>query len=231
MGSSSFDPTWQARLLERRLRRYVGKRVDITVTDNRSTIVAVRRRPDILRARVHHMFVYAPREVVRALAGYIARADRRDSALVGGYITANEARIHEKGRRRRCLHPYGRTYDLQTIFDDLNRRYFAGRIKASITWGLRTRTNRPRASIQTGSYSVEDRLIYVHRALDQSWVPRWFVAWIVYHEILHAVHDIRKVNGRRCFHPPEFLADERRFVDHDRARRWEQENLGRLLRA
>ncbi len=59
-----------------------------------------------------------------------------------------------------------------------------------------------------GSYSVEDRLIRIHRSLDREFVPRFFVAWIVFHEMLHQVHDIRVKNGRREFHSKEFLADE-----------------------
>ena len=36
-----------------------------------------------------------------------------------------------------------------------------------------------------GSYSVEDRLIRIHPTLDRPDVPRYYVAWIVYHEMLH----------------------------------------------
>lgn len=223
--------TNQARILARRLRRYVGMDVDVTVTNNRSTMVAVRRRPDILRARVHHMFTDAPSNVVRALAGYIARADRRDSALIGGYIEGNQRRIRSQRPVRRAvlLCTRGRAHDLREIFEDLNHRYFDGRIKAAITWGPRIRGQR--TSIKFGSYSVEDCLIRVHPALDQTWVPRWFVAWIVYHEMLHQIYDIPRVAGRRRFHTPEFLAHERRFPHHERAQRWQRANLDRLLAA
>ena len=68
-----------------------------------------------------------------------------------------------------------------------------------------------------GSYSVEDRLIRIHRSLDRAFVPRFFVAWIVFHEMLHQVHDIRVKNGRREFHSKEFLADEAQFEHYDEA--------------
>jgi hypothetical protein len=80
-----------------------------------------------------------------------------------------------------------------------------------------------------GSYAVEDKFIRIHRALDRAFVPRFFVEWVVYHEMLHQVHTPRKVKGRRCFHPEAFLADEALFDQYDRAREWERANLERLL--
>ena len=80
-----------------------------------------------------------------------------------------------------------------------------------------------------GSYSVEDRLIRIHPALDRWFVPRYFLEWIVFHEMLHQVHDIPVVGGRRQFHTPEFLAEEKQFEGYERARAWERENLDRIL--
>jgi len=51
----------------------------------------------------------------------------------------------------------------------------------------------------------------------------------VYHEMLHQVHDIPLVGGRRIFHTPEFLQQEAEFEHFDRARRWERAHLNRLL--
>ena len=81
-----------------------------------------------------------------------------------------------------------------------------------------------------GSYAVEDRLIRIHPLLDRPFVPRYYVEWIIYHEMLHERHPIPLVAGRRCFHPPAFLAEEQLFEDVDRASRWERQNAHRLLR-
>jgi hypothetical protein len=82
----------------------------------------------------------------------------------------------------------GEHHDLRVIFDELNARYFDSRIDAAITWGARSGRARRRNSIKMGSYSVEDRLIRIHRSLDRVFVPRFFVEWIVFHEMLHQVH-------------------------------------------
>ena len=47
--------------------------------------------------------------------------------------------------------------------------------------------------------------------------------------MLHGKHAIRRVGGRRCFHPPELLREEKQFPDYWRARLWEKANLDRLL--
>jgi predicted metal-dependent hydrolase len=67
--------------------------------------------------------------------------------------------------------------------------------------------------------------------LDQESVPGFFLDWIVFHEMLHGKHAIRKVDGRRCFHPPEFAEEERQFPAYARARLWEKTHLDVLLGA
>ena len=71
--------------------------------------------------------------------------------------------------------------------------------------------------------------IKIHPALDQDWVPRGFVEFVVHHECLHAVVPTRCIDGRRAFHPPEFRRRERLYPEFQRWRRWEKENLGRFL--
>ena len=106
-------------------------------------------------------------------------------------------------------------------------------VNAVITWGKRpTRKTKgePQRTIKLGSYSAVDRLIRIHPALDQKWVPRYFVAYIVYHEMLHHVIPSSQGNGRRMLHPPIFQARERVFRDFDRAIAWERAHISRLLR-
>ena len=181
--------------------------------------------------RLHHMFADADPVITRALAHYIADNDADASRILGDFIDANSD--HVRGRSRRApaqlILTAGEQHDLREIFDELNARYFDHRIDAAITWGPRAGRPRRRNSIKMGSYSVEDRLIRIHRSLDRAFVPRFFVAWIVFHEMLHQIHDIRVKNGRREFHSKEFLAAEAEFEFYDQARLWERRHLDALL--
>jgi hypothetical protein len=235
--------------LERRIRAHLARgSVTVTLTDNRYTMISVRRVrarngntrdsnrraasvPRRFEVRLHHMFAYADPVITRALARYIADNDNGASRVLGDFIDQNAG--HVRGRARRAptqvIFTAGEHHDLRDIYDEINARYFDNKIDAAITWGARTGRQRRRNSIKMGSYSVEDRLIRIHRSLDRAFVPHMFVAWIVFHEMLHQVHDIRVKNGRREFHSKEFLADEALFEEYEEAKSWERQHLDALL--
>ena len=220
--------------LERRIRAHLAKgRVTVTLTDNRYTMISVRRlaREKRYEVRLHHMFADADPVITRALARYIAENDSEASRVLGDFIDQNSGHVRGRARRQpmQVIFTAGEHHDLREIYDEVNARYFENKIDAAITWGQRTGRPRRRNSIKMGSYSVEDRLIRIHRSLDRAFVPRFFVAWIVFHEMLHQVHDIRVKNGRREFHSKEFLADEAMFEHYDEAKLWERRHLDALL--
>jgi hypothetical protein len=220
--------------LERRIRAHMTKgRVTVTLTDNRYTMISVRRVPKEKRyeVRLHHMFADADPVITRALARYIAENDNEASRILGDFIDSNSGHVRGRARRQpaQVIFTAGETHDLRSIYDELNVRYFGGKIDAIITWGAKNGRPRRRNSIKMGSYAVEDRLIRIHRSLDRAFVPRFFIAWIVFHEMLHQVHDIRVKNGRREFHSKEFLADEAMYEHFDEAKVWERSHLDALL--
>lgn len=225
-------PAEEARL-ERALANYLppGKTVTLRLTENRYAIVSVKRGRESYRVNVHRMFALAEPRLVRALARYVVHNDARASALLSEFIEKNEHLIAKKPRRKQrlVLRTQGRVHDLGAVFERLNRHYFSSQHGARITWGNARRV-RDQRSVKVGSYSVEDRLIRVHPVLDQEIVPSYFLEWIVFHEMLHGKHEVKRENGRRRFHSPEFLAEERQFPEYDRACAWEKANLDRLLR-
>jgi hypothetical protein len=210
-----------------------GKTLELALTNNHYSMISVRRKTDGYRLRLHRMFVDAEPRVVRALARYVVHNDKRASALLGDYIEANQHVIREQVPRPRTfkVRTAGRHHDLRAIYERLNSERFGGALDARITWGPSAAPGRSRRSIKMGSFAVEDRLIRIHPTLDRADVPDFFVAWIVFHEMLHGKHEILRDNGRRRFHTPEFLAEEATFPDFARARAWERTNLDRLLRS
>ena len=125
----------------------------------------------------------------------------------------------------------GRFFDLKAIFDKLNAKYFRNRLKDyNILWG-RKRRFKPQNEIVFGTIQEDDRLIRIHPLLDRSIVPAWFVEYVIYHEMCHAVvRDEYDSAGRRIVHHEKFYARERRFHWFRRAKAWEEQNLGRFLR-
>jgi predicted metal-dependent hydrolase len=124
----------------------------------------------------------------------------------------------------------GQYHNLLAIYNKVNRQYFAGKIRARISWGRKSSTfRRPQKTIKMGVCYVEESLIVIHRALDCSWVPRFFVEYIVFHEMLHIKYPPRKKGGSTRFHYAEFLMAEKKFPNYAKAMRWEEKNLYRLL--
>lgn len=134
-------------------------------------------------------------------------------------------------QRQFSFNERGRFFDLRSIFNKLNVKYFGRRLtRYSIVWG-RKRKLRPRDEIVFGSIQEDDRVIRIHPLLDRSFVPAWFLEYVIYHEMCHAVvKDEFDSSGRRIVHHEKFWERERRFRWFRRAKAWEEENLARFLR-
>jgi hypothetical protein len=231
--------------LQRALNRLTGGRLaSLILTDNRRTILSVKpgHRNDRtqLTLRIHRSFVGAPPDVLQAVAAFLESKKGSDRSREALNVIRQHFAAHrpETRARRAALRPEGVAYDLREIVDDLNQRYFDGRLSAGVTWGRSSggaahhcRRRRATSSLQLGSYSYEDRLIRLHGVLDQPGIPRYVIEAVVFHELLHADMPPVVRKGRRCFHTPEFRRREREYRHLDKADRWIQEHLPDLLRA
>lgn len=218
--------------LEAALQTGLALPVRVTLTDNRRTMISLERSPQLMYVRLHHMFAHADASTLHALGRYLASADRDAAQQIGQFIEQHRGSIRGRSVRPVRLSAVGLHHNLNDIYRDVNADYFASRVEAKISWSrdqpLKTRRHNPR-SIKLGSYTARDKLIRVHPALDAAFVPRFFVEYIVYHEMLHHVLPPRRTGKRRSLHGPEFQARERDFEQFEAALQWERENLARLL--
>lgn len=123
----------------------------------------------------------------------------------------------KKRKRRLILRPKGAVYNLQEIYDSLNREYFDAKLNLKISWFGR-KEKIPKTKITFGSYNYLHQLIKVHRLLDQKEVPLAFVRYIVYHEMLHNVlPPKRKKRGQNHIHHKNFKAKEKEFKEFSEA--------------
>ncbi|HEV7784358.1 MAG TPA: SprT-like domain-containing protein [Thermoanaerobaculia bacterium] len=236
------------RQLFRRLSRLLdGRLASLSLTDNRRTILTVRAargEPAPLTLRLHRSFLDAPEETLEAVAVF-ARSPRGTSrsklalATIREHFSRHCGMMPAARQRRAVARPQGEVFDLKEICNALNREYFDNKLRVAITWGkgesgtgAKCRRRRvQKSTLQLGSYSFEDKLIRLHRVLDQPRVPRYVVEAVVYHELLHAAIPPEVRNGRRYVHTPEFRRRERLFRHLARAEAWVERNLRDLLRA
>lgn len=224
-----------AEILHRELIERTGLRLRLHITNNRSTMMAMRpdHRIGGVRLRLHLMFLKAPEEVRAALATWILHPrSRAAGAVLNRFIREQRVQVKPAARRPVRLRTRGQHFDLKRLFDEVNAQFFEGGITASITWGNMPTTSR-RRSIRFGSYIAEDNVIRIHPLLDQDFVPAFFIRYIVFHEMLHAFLGIEESpSGRRLVHPPKFRKIEKSYPDYERAAAWcaDEANLRRFLR-
>ncbi len=208
----------------------LGHPVRLVVHDNRHTMVSFRREGAGVALRVHHLFLGCPPAVADALAAF-ARPGRGDgrraaSRIIDGWVREHRDRIAPPRTGR--MQARGRVHDLQAILDRLNAEHFAGAVEARIGWG-RSGAVPGRTSIRTGVYLHAARAIRIHPALDREDVPEFYVASVVFHEMLHQVVPPTDRGGRRTIHGREFRRRERAYPDHARAAAWERAHVHLLL--
>jgi len=120
-------------------------------------------------------------------------------------------------------------HNLQEISSEINTRYFEGKLSLKVQWHG-NKTSMPRTQIKLGSYSQKTEVIRINRLLDRAVVPKYFVEFIVYHEMLHHVlPPIISKNKRRKVHHPAFLKREKDFHDYGLAKKFLEEVKGGWL--
>jgi len=220
-----FEQIRAARELHLGLELELGK-LDLVVTNNRRRMVSTRQRGKHVELRLHHMFIGCDEDVVADLIEFI-RGDEPARGRIQRYVRDNRDEI-QHSLAREPLRTLGRFHDLEYVLEsalELTGRQGCEGIK--ITWGRR---GRGRRSIRLGSYDFDQRLIRIHPALDERWVPNYFLEYVVYHELLHALYPpTMSEDGRRCVHTEEFKVMEERHPRYDDALAWEAANIQHFL--
>ena len=206
-----------------RLGHLAGATVVLTVTENTSSLISARKKGAVFHVRLHRIFLHAGEDVLRAVAGFL-KGDKGCRSALRSYIKENNSGITRRSGTNVSLRPKGSVYCLSEIFDRLNRTHFQERISAGITWG-RSRRGRRMSRITLGSYCRDADVIRINPFLDRNRVPRYFIDFIVYHEMLHADLGFISQNGRRKLHTREFRIRERLFPEYEKAVAWEKLNL------
>jgi len=177
----------------------------------------IRLRNGRLLVRLSDLLEGAPVGVLRAIAHILlAKMYRRPinrgyAARYRKYVASHEivrkAHLVRQMRGRKLLRsPRGHHYDLDSIFEELNARFFHGLMaRPRMSWS-QTKTRRI-----LGHYDPAHNAIIISRIFDHPGVPRYVLEYIVYHEMLHLKHPIRLRGSRRCVHSAEFQAEERLF--------------------
>jgi hypothetical protein len=192
--------------------------------------------PSILDLRLSAIFAQAPDDVRAAVAHWlrVGRRARKSSALLDAWIETAVAELPPVRKRPVDHFPLGHVHDLTPLIQTLVTQ--PGilpplRTLPAVTWGRRGGV-RAKRSLQLGCYVRENHLIRMHPVLDQSFVPEWFVSYVLFHELLHAALPAEQnARGRTVHHGPEFRRWEKNYPEYARSIVWLNQHLPKLLRS
>lgn len=159
---------------------------------------------DILAALVRLAFLGKNLEDSQAIKEYALSEEYSEVVLELDLIADTETE-----------NPQGKCYNLDLLFQTLNREYFGGKmVKPRLSW------NRSFTTRKFGHYERGRDRVVLSISLDSDRVPQYVVEFVLYHELLHKQHEGKWVNGRLNVHTPEFRQDEQKFRKYKEADRW-----------
>src|SRR5580704_6274862 len=186
----------------------------------------IRLREGRIKVHLSDLLEGAPEAVLRAIAHILlaklyrkpsdaSHASRYRRFASSEYVLRQSKRIRHTRGRKKIVTAQGQHYDLNEIFDSLNRQFFYGLLgRPQLTWSehLARRT--------LGHYDAAHNTIMVSRIFDRKNTPRYAVEYLMYHEMLHLKHPVKVKGGRRCVHPREFQLEERLFPEWEKAKEY-----------
>lgn len=190
-------------------------RVDLTLTSNRSTMISIRqksRRHAVIR--MQKTFEQAPDSVLQSLTAYLITKNISHWKCVASFAKSIPAGTPKTAHPLRT--EKGKHFDLDRELSYVKETYFAKPPEASIAWGKAGKPRRrKRRSIRFGSWHADCKQVRIHPLLDQEWVPREFMHYLIYHELCHAAEPpFSDSAGRHHIHHSAFKALERRFPNY-----------------
>lgn len=182
---------------------------------------SIRKRNGRIYMRISDVFSDAPQDVLLSVGRILLaklnknQVTRKDRIIYNQYVT-NE-KLQEKAskliltRKKRVKIIKGRYRDLDKSFERVNREYFDSAMdKPVLTWSMK------RAKRTLGRYDPERDIVFISRLLDSTKVPEELLDFIMYHELLHKKHGIKREGRRRRIHTPQFKEDEKKFRNYEK---------------
>jgi predicted metal-dependent hydrolase len=177
-----------------------------------------------LVVRLSDLLEHAPETIHRAIAHILLAklyrkpiqpvfADRYRRYTQSEAVSKQAERIRQTRGRKVISSAKGAVYDLDEVFEAVNRRFFFGLLgRPTLTWSAHV------ARRMLGHYDAAHNTIVVSRVFDRPGTPRYAIEYLLYHEMLHLKHPVRVRAGRRCVHSREFQAEERLFPELELAK-------------
>ena len=173
---------------------------------------------ECLAIRMSDLLAAAPAPILEALA-YILLGKLFRKTIAAAY-THRYRLFLNRGEMRRQMHlvrqirgrkflsgPQGERHNLETIFEELNLRYFHDLMaRPQLGW------SRVASRTALGHYDPSHNAIIISKVLDGPKAPPLALEYVMFHEMLHLRYPVDTRGVRRRVHTKEFRQAEKDFA-------------------
>lgn len=200
----------------------------VRLTRNRTLLLGLRGdRRQGLRLSLHRDL--AVRQALWPdIAAWVASGGHRMSESLRTAIDAVFVAARSEPAALPDLEPLGGPLDLAASLEAVRSTWFPHLSAPAVGWSRRSPVGRTRRQIRFACYRRHPPTIQVNPLVDQPWVARRFVEFLLFHELCHHAQACRPVKGETP-HSARFRAWERRYPHHAEATAWERASLPRFL--
>jgi hypothetical protein len=183
-----------------------------------SHLYRIRQEKPHTRVVIHEGYIGAPQIVLKALVRItLGLNTKADDSSVREYAASDDFSEVVQALEATSLKPngftQGRVYDLETVFDRVNTRYFGGHMpRPQLTW------NATLSKRIFGHYQPAADTVMISITLDDPRVPKDIIEFVMYHELLHKKLGVQIRKGRRYAHTQAFRDKEMLFHAYEEAR-------------
>jgi hypothetical protein len=170
-----------------------------------------------LHVRISDLLAGAPAPVMEALAHIllgklyrkpVARMyNHRYRLYLNRKDMRRQAQLVRQIRGRKFISgPQGERYNLDEVFERLNREHFDGLMgRPQLGW------SRGASRSMLGHFDPSHNAIIISRILDRPAAPPLALDYVMFHEMLHLQHPVDHNGARRRVHTREFREAEKKF--------------------
>ena len=177
----------------------------------------IRLENGALHMRISDLLASAPAPVMEALAYILlGKLYRKPIARIYNhryrlYLNRKDVRrqanlVRQLRGRKFVSGPKGKFYDLEEIFERLNRQFFDGLLgMPRLGW------SRGASRSMLGHFDPSHNAIILSRIFDQPGRPALALEYVMFHEMLHLQFPVDHNGARRRVHTREFREAEKKF--------------------
>ena len=206
------------------IKKFLPSNCTINIKSYNKDLIKIKKKLFLTEINIHSTFLKADKNIIQDILIFINQDKNKNLKEVKYRLSKffEENYVPKKFKINNKFKYKNIEKLFQNIITRLNDLYNnINFFELKITWGKNYKYRR--RSIRFGSFDKKHNLIRIHPALDNSYVPDFFINSIIYHEVAHFI--IHKTNKKSLPHSKVFYNLLKMIdPDYNNSRIWEKNN-------